>query len=253
MLRRINSTGRVKIPKADMSLLFTDEKDGCRLNGSIRIDGFGQPSFPAEPFLELRVKVGSHYDEFRSLRCSETVKIDYFFEGISKDHAPEVEVRIYGGGDPLASISHKGDWKEGLGDLQGMINMKLGSFKYPLWKFDLTDFFNVGPILWVSEDVAERKPFVLADDFKALVFPEMIRQVLHHVLVEEMYQRDYYQFNEISDKWMRWAFTRKGSPQYETTGSETQRHEWVNKITEVFTRECLALQMSQYTQDEEED
>ena len=237
MRRRINSTGRIKIPQQDMQLAFVDEANGCRLTGSVNIKKFHD--LPSS-LIELRVKMGGYYDDFRYFDACESVIVDQLYEGISADQKITAEVTVYPAGDPLATISRTGRFSQIIGDMQGLIAPFRGDFEYPLWKLKLDSINDAGVLIEVSTKVLDFKSFVMRSDFIALVAPDLLGQVLKSILIENDYNRHYANGSENEDKWIKFAFELEGSPMYKVNADEDQKADWIEKIKEVFTRDAIA-------------
>jgi hypothetical protein len=244
------------IEKQEMvSLVFEDEGDNCRLTGRIEIHHYHDLNSPATSKLELTVKCGRYFEEFRTIDCNPIVEIDQTYEGISKDSKPRVSACVYND-DEIALIEAYGDFQPGfIGDesTQSLIGMKRGEFKYPLWKLNFEDFDETGLWIEVSKEVPNMDILVRSDEFLGLVFPEIIGSVLHRILVVHPPYEGDLTGNDTEDKWIRWAFTRiPGVPQFDSTAGEEIRIEWIDDIKTNYAKEYLSSKLTKFTLNNEE-
>lgn len=237
MRRRINSTGRIKIPQQDMQLAFVDEANGCRVTGSVNIKNF--QDLP-DSMIEFRMKMGIYYDSLKYFDACESVAINELYEGLSADQKLTAEVTVYPLADPLATISRSGKFSQVIGDMQGLIAPYRGEFEYPLWKLKLDSINDDGVLILVSTKVLDYNAFVMRPDFIALVAPDVLGQVLKSILIDNEYNRHYANGSENDDKWIKFAFQLEGSPMYELNADDDQKMDWIEQIIEVFTRDAIA-------------
>lgn len=251
----LNSTNRKKIDKQDMaSLNFVNEGDSCRLVGEIELKDFA--SFSPNSKLELAVVCGRYFEEYTIHDCKQKISIDQSYKGISTANRPKIRACVYEN-DAAALIKASGSFLPKVDDTstKGLIGVKTGTFKYPLWKLALADIDEDGVYIEVSKDVQNRDELVRSDEFLALVFPEVIGRVLKHILLEgDGYSGSYLSGNEDQDKWIRWAFTTlPGVSSYVSDAPQDEMERWIDEIKVSFTKTYLPTKLSMYTEVQEEE
>jgi hypothetical protein len=100
------------------------------------------------------------------------------------------------------------------------------------WSLDLSD----GPLLQINRAVGNWSEVAASHEFRWLVLPEVVRRVLHYVIVEQrLRDPSDDDLNEWTGQWLHFATTLPGMEPL-SDQSEEQIEDWIDNAVEQFCR-----------------
>lgn len=240
MIRRLNFTRRKKIPRKHVSIRLLPSRDRAyRFAATIELEGLELPA-RARVFVEAyrsNVFMRFPFGTVGTLIPPEDPCLDQFPEGV----IPLFRVKVVGTGASegliLAAVDQLRPLRPGE---KPTVRLSLLPVEYQdlgqrVWALDLESV----PVLILNKslhhaaEVARSEP-----SFLALAYPEILRRVLHRVLIEEEVEDPAMDSGTWECQWLKFALGLKGVPSQPPTGSsEAAREaklEWIEAAVGAF-------------------
>ena len=240
MIRKFNYTGRKRILRSRITInLVPVQRGPSYFEASIDLTGIDLPK-RAEIFVEAyrrwffkRFHFGTvdriQQPEDRYLEDQDPRALIMFRVKVVE---PGARGRILAGADRI--VPHRTDEKPS--DKVSILPVDFVDLGRCLWRLDLE---SDPPILQLNSTVEEIKDVARSDPhFMALVYPEVVRQVLSRIVVEE----DYLDFDADPDDWQsQWLTfatnmlgTRHLPPSGHTEPVRQEKFRWIDDVVDAF-------------------
>ena len=235
---RLNYTDRIQIDREKVRLSVAMISAGTvKVTGDIVFD---RPSeYPASAEVHLYLRRAPHTRSSLSLGPVESkVMVDKEVQvpSLSSVDGLKVDVRIVNMDDPsrrilaiCQSVAIASD-EEDAAKMTGLLGVRKGDFRWPLWLLNLEELDSSGAWLEVSKLVEDFRSFSTSDAFLTLVLPEAIRQIATKIIQDENYNGDPSAGDEVQDKWVRYFVSIPGMGNFSGTMSPSERETFVEDV-----------------------
>jgi hypothetical protein len=233
---RLNYTNRIQIDKDKVHLSAATTSRGIvKVTGDIVVD---QPSdYPPSAEVHLYLRRAPHARFSLRLGPVESkMMVDADVPALTGVEGLKIDVRIVDMDDPsrrilaiCQSVALASD-EDGATKMTGLLGVRKGEFRWPLWLLKLEDLDSSGAWLEFSKSVEDFKSIPKSDAFKTLVLPEAIRQVAMKIIQEIKYDRDPSAGDEVQDKWVRWFVSLPGMGNFSGTMNDAERETFVEEV-----------------------
>ena len=242
MIRRLNYTGRRRIPRENIRIAIYRNGDMEEFDAAVRSVGLGLPD-AARLFVEAYHK--SDWMRFDYGTVGQQViprdrRLTAFYQGARI----LFRVKVVAVGDDGGKILAEADRILPLAvdddrDRDPLLPVRVvGGMDAEIWRLT----WEGGPVLELNRNEPEIKRLLTTDPrFKWLVLPEILRAVLTRVLLEEMDAEDE-SFDGAGKRWLEFAMSLhpEPPPSAEDRDAETVEH-WVNDAVAAFCRRHSTL------------
>jgi hypothetical protein len=235
MIRKFNYTGRKKIRRSDVSIDLLRDEDGRRFfNIRLRLADMELPA-SARVYVEAYHRSGYQRFDFGT---AQTMRIppDRRLDGISESVTPLFRVKVVdktaAHGRILASVDKVRPASVDLqpADSRALLFVEYDDLGNWIWQLDLDGDW---PVLKLNQDVDEISQIAVSDNrFSALVYPEVFRQILTRILIEDEHT-DPECDDDWPSLWLKLACTLPGmsAPR---PASTADRQAWIENAVEAF-------------------
>lgn len=251
MKRRINFTGRKRIPHANVQLVLEEQGDlPPRFSGSVDLSGLGLPD-------DARVYVEAYHKE--STQRFDCGKVGAFrfpknttLTDIDDSGAYNFRVKVLADSDGEARLAASADKiqarEPGTPNSEHEELLKVGRRQNTEgipWIVELPDFDNGLPLLLFNSSIPGATEKMRHDPvFRGLVLPAAIRQVLAKLMVDESLTDP--EPGSWQERWLRWSDRFADGPPPSPEEAEEQE-EWIDGVVSGFSKEaqlCLHIAKS---------
>lgn len=238
MIRKFNYTGRRKIPRSSLFFQLNPTGEGVfTFEASLNLSGL---HFPPEAELAVEAYRGTSLMRFPFGTVGNAVSpASTILAELPHGVIPLFRVKIVLDGRILAAadriVPHLDarEPKESV-CLLPVEFVDLGDL---VWKLDLSDS---QPILQVNSTIEGIRETVRVDNsFFSLVYPEIVRQILHHILIAENYGDEECDPDDWQSSWIRFAQEMPGVSQLPAKNvltSEQDKEFWIDEVVRAFCR-----------------
>lgn len=243
MIRRLNFTGRKRIPSERVRISIFRLPAGREFDARLRLDGLDLPG-SARVFVEAYHKFNYMRFDFGTVHALQPAldrTLSAFYEGarvlfrIKVVAADEDAGRVLAVADRIQPLS-----PDDRRDRDPLISVRtVKGMNQQIWRVN----WESGPVLELNVDEPEIKTRMTADPrFKSLVLPEVLRTVLTRILSDEMDADPESEDGRIAVRWLAFAADLHPS---EPPASEDRDGEsvevWVNGVVDGFCRRNRVL------------
>lgn len=239
---RLNYTDRIQIDRKKVNLSVATTSGGIvKVTGDIVFD---RPSdYPASAEVLLYLRRAPHTRLSFSLGPVESkVSVDeeVKIESLSSVDGLKIDVRIVNMDDPsrrilaiCQSVAIASDGEDPT-KVTGLLGVRKGDFRWPLWLLNLEELDSSGAWLEVSKSVADFRSFSTSNAFLTLVLPEAIRQIATKIIQGEKYSGDPSASDEVQDRWVRYFVSIPGMGNFSETMTPSEREAFVEDVVGQF-------------------
>ncbi len=242
MIRKFNYTGRKKIRRSDVSIDLLRDEDGRRMfNIRLQLADMELPE-NARVYVEAYHRSGYQRFDFGTAAALK-VPPDRRLDGISESATPLFRVkvvdrtaahgRILAAVDKIrpASVDHQP------ADSRSLLFVEYEDLGQRIWLLDLDGDW---PVLKLNQDVAEISLIAGSDNhFSALVYPEVLRQILTRILIEDEHT-DPDCDDDWPSLWLKLACTLPGMSD-RLPASKADRLAWIENAVEAFCADFAVM------------
>jgi hypothetical protein len=243
MIRRLNYTGRRKIPRENIRIALFRNNGVDEFDAVITTAGLDLPD-SARVFVEAHHKSDWMRFDFGTVAVPAIPsdrRLTIFYEGarilfrVKVVSAGEDSGKILAEVDRLTPISASDDR-----DREPLLPVRLvGNLEHQIWRVT----WNGGPVLELNKNEPECKHLLTADSrFKWLILPEVLRTVLARVLAEEMDEESEPGEGGPGQRWLDFAASVYPEP---PPAAEARDEEiidrWVDEVVAAFCRRHRAF------------
>jgi len=245
VIRRLNYTGRKRIPRSRVTVrLAPATAGGWRFVADFDLEGLG---FPPDASVFVEAYNASSYMRFAfGTVGARSEPPDARLRDITPAPLPRFRLKVVdarsrhglllGVADKLVplqpedSIAHK----------QSLLPVEFRDLGERIWRLDVSDW----PVLELNERVADLGEIARsADSFLALVYPEVVRRILHEALVGQEQDDPDFDEDDWTSLWIRYVCGLPGmEPPPERSieaGDEemrVRREDWIEAAVQAFCR-----------------
>jgi hypothetical protein len=243
MIRRLNFTGRKRIPADHVRIVIYKLPAGREFDARIRLDGFELPG-SARIFVEAYHKfiyMRFDFGTVHSIQPPMERSLSAFYEGARV----LFRVKIVASEDDPGKILAVADRIQPLSpddrrDRDPLIAVRtVKGMNQQIWRVN----WESGPVLELNVDEPEIKTRITADPrFRSLVLPELLRTVLTRILSDEMDSDQESEDGRVAARWLEFAADLHPSepPAPEDRDGESIEV-WVNGVVDGFCRRNSVL------------
>jgi hypothetical protein len=242
MIRKFNYTGRKKIRRSDVSIDLLRDDDGRRsFNIRLHLADMALP-INARLYVEAYHRAGCQRFDFGTVG-SMKIPRDRRLAAISESATPLFRVkvvdkttahgRILAAVDKIrpASVDHQP------ADSRSLLFVEYDDLGHRIWQLDLDGDW---PVLKLNRSVDEISLIASSDNrFSALVYPEVFRQILTRILIEDEHT-DPDCDDDWPSLWLKLACTLPGMS-VQLPVSKAGRLAWIENAVEAFCTNFDAL------------
>lgn len=245
MIRRLNYTGRKRVPRSRVTVrLVRDSGGGWRFIADFDLGGLGLPS-DASVFVEAYNASSYMRFPFGTVEAREE-PADTRLREITPSPLPKFRLKVVearrrhglllGVADKVVPLQPE----ESLAHKQSLLPVEFRDLGDRVWRLDVSDW----PVLELNERVADLGEIARsADTFLALVYPEVVRRILHEAVVEQEQSDPDFDEADWTSLWIRYVC---GLPGMEApperaidVGDDEMRvraEDWIEKAVQAFCR-----------------
>lgn len=241
MIRRLNYTGRKRIARARVSVrLLPSPAGGLRFDAAFDLAEYG---FPAASSVYIEAYNATSYMRFAfGTVGAHATPPDLLLREITPSPLPKFRLKVVdarrglllGVADqlvplqPEASLAHR----------QSLLPVEFRDLGERVWRLDVSDW----PVLELNERVADLGEIARSGDaFLALVYPEVVRRILHEAIVGQGQTDPDFDEADWTSLWLRYVCSLPGvdAPPETASGDEDARAQadaWIERAVQAFCR-----------------
>ncbi len=243
MIRRLNYTGRKRIARARATVrLVPAPGGGWQFDAEFDLHGY---DFPADASVFIEAYNATSYMRFdfgtvaaqrppRDLRLTEITA-----SPLPKFRLKVVDMRrglLLGVADKLVPLQPE----DALARKQSLLPVEFRDLGDRVWRLDLSDW----PVLELNQRIADLGEIARsADSFLALVYPEVVRRILHEALIVQEQTDPDFDDDDWTSLWLRYVCSLPGverppEPQPAASSEEAQAlaESWIERAVQAFCR-----------------
>ena len=238
MLRRLNYTGRRKIPRSLVTVRLLPAVDRVHsFNAQFDLSGL---TFPENSRVFVEAYNATSYMRFSFGTVGKpTTPNDLDLTDITPRPLPKFRLKVVDQTSKLGLLLGVSDKlvplrpDEDLTNKQSLLPVEFCDLGDEIWKLDLSDW----PVLELNnrvEGIGEMARS--AESFLALVYPEVVRNILHEIIVEQQQTDPGFDDSEWTTLWLRYACSLRGVGEPPSTPS-ADLTEWIDNAVQAFCRD----------------
>lgn len=239
MIRRLNYTGRKKIPRSRVAIRLVEGPRGVSLfTADYDLSGFDFPS-DARVYIEAYNPASYMRFAFGTIAApsepADARLVDVTLRPLPKFRLKVVDESerhglLLGVADKLVPLRPDED----LDNRQSLLPVEFCDLGDRAWKLDLGDW----PVLELNSRIEGLGEAARSGgSFLGLVYPEVIRALLHDIVIEQGQTDPELDDDDWPSLWLRYACTLPGvEPPPSDAGANARREEWVDDAVQAFCR-----------------
>ncbi|GAB4476630.1 MAG: hypothetical protein OHK0044_22610 [Burkholderiaceae bacterium] len=243
MIRRLNYTGRKRIPRARVTVrLVAAPAGGWAFDAEFDLQG---EAFPADSSVFVEAYNATSYMRFDFGTVAQPRQPpDLRLTDITPGPLPKFRLKVVdrryglllGVADKLLPLQPQ----EALARKQSLLPVEFRDLGDRIWRLDLSDW----PVLELNQRVGYLGEVARsADSFMALVYPEVVRRILHEALVVQEQTDPDFDEDDWTSLWLRYVCNLPGvpappQPQPNATAEEARAlaENWIERAVQAFCR-----------------
>jgi len=241
MIRRLNYTGRRRIARSQVTVRLVPSADGV---WSFDADfDLGEYDFPAQSSVFIEAYNATSYMRFGFGTVGKVeVPADRRLTDITPTPLPKFRLKIVDRSERHGLLQGVADKlvaflpEEDLEHRQSLLPVEFHDLGEQIWRLDLTDW----PVLELNSRIADLGEVARsADWFLGLVYPEVVRRILHAVVIEQGVNDPDFDDADWTSLWLRFACSLPGveaPPEGESEDARTRQRDWIEHAVQAFSR-----------------
>jgi len=241
MMRRLNYTGRRRIPRAQVTVRLVPDPDGVlSFDAEFELSGY---DFPPESSVYVEAYNATSYMRFAfGTVGARAVPQDRRLSEITPSPLPKFRLKVVDNrerhglllavADKLVPLRPEEDETH----KQSLLPVDFRDLGERIWRLDLSDW----PVLELNRRIADLGEAARsADSFLALVYPEVVRRILHAALIEEDQSDPDFDESDWTSLWLRYACALPGvPPPPDDMGADAaaRKEQWIEGAVQAFCR-----------------
>lgn len=243
MIRRLNYTGRKRIARARVTVrLLPAPEGGWRFDAEFDLTEAG---FPTEANVYIEAYNATSYMRFAfGTVGAPTPPPDLLLREITPSPLPKFRLKVVdtrqglllGVADKLVPLRPD----ESLEHKQSLLPVEFRDLGERVWRLDLSDW----PVLELNQRIADLAEAARSgDSFLALVYPEVVRRILHEAIVVEEQTDPEFDASDWTSLWLRYVCSLPGveAPPERGLGvpaeeARAEAERWIARAVQAFCR-----------------
>ena len=241
MIRRLNYTGRKRVSRSRVTVRLLPSPDGgWRFDAEFDLAEYG---FPDDSSVYIEAYNATSYMRFAfGVVGARTAPPDLSLREITPSPLPKFRLKVVdarrglllGVADKLVPLQPE----ESLAHRQSLLPVEFRDLGERIWRLDVSDW----PVLELNERVADLGEIARSgDSFLGLVYPEVVRHILHEAIVEQGQTDPDFDDADWTSLWLRYVCGLPGveAPPEPAAGDEKARalaEEWIERAVQAFCR-----------------
>jgi hypothetical protein len=241
MMRRLNYTGRRRIPRSRITVRLVPEPDGVwSFDAQFDLNGY---DFPPESSVYVEAYNATSYMRFTfGTVGAYAAPQDRRLGEITPSPLPKFRLKVVdnrerhglllGVADQLVPLRPEEDETH----KQSLLPVDFRDLGERIWRLDLSDW----PVLELNRRIADLGEMARsADSFLALVYPEVVRRILYAAIVEEGQTDPDFDESDWTSLWLRYACTLPNvEPPPDGVGEDAlaRKEQWIEQAVQAFCR-----------------
>lgn len=239
MMRRLNYTGRRRIPRAKVTVRLVPAAGGVwAFDADYDLAEFG---FPPTSRVYVEAYNATSYMRFAfGTVAKREPPADLRLAEITPSPLPKFRIKVVDDrqglllavADKLVPLRPEEDETR----KQPLLPVEFTDLGERVWRLHVTDW----PVLELNRRIADvGEAARSADSFLALVYPEVVRQILHAVLFDEDQADPDFDASDWTSLWLRYACALPGvepPPQGIGEDAAARKAQWIEQAVEAFCR-----------------
>jgi hypothetical protein len=237
MIRRLNYTGRLRIPREDVRIFVIERQDmPAAFKADLDLSGYGLPD-DAKVYIEAyRQTVWMRFPFGTAAKPAQPDSTE-----LTEFDSPEAilfRVRVTSVEGADGKLLAEADRIRGRNteerdeDVEPLLPVIPGELGAQVWALEIDD----RPRLVINKELWDWKAVALAPPFVSLVYPAVFRQILDNILGDEYFDTD--DPDDWRSQWLRFAMLIPGVPEIpeDKTNSDNLR-DWASDVVASFCRQ----------------
>lgn len=238
MIRRFNYTGRKKIPRSKVSISLNEGPEKILTFDAI-VDLEGLPVPPsANIFIEAHRRA-----YFKRFPCG-TVSAPKFtarriLEGLDSNALVRFRVKVVDKKGRIIAVADNiipRRTEEEAAEKLCLLPVDFVDLGHAIWRLDLESDW---PTLQLNKNMEDIREVARSDNnFLALVYPEVVRQIFYKIIVEEDHTDPETDPDDWMSNWLRYAVDLLGKKQMPSSGQsepiKQEKLKWIEDAVEAF-------------------
>jgi hypothetical protein len=243
MIRRLNYTGRKRIARARAAVrLIPAPSGGWAFDVEFDLEGY---DFPADANVFVEAYNATSYMRFDfGTVAARRPPPDLRLTEVTSSPLPKFRIKVVdsrhglllGVADKLVPLHSE----DALAGKQSLLPVEFRDLGDRIWRLDVSDW----PVLELNRRFADLGEIARsADSFVALVYPEVVRQVLHEALIVQEQTDPDFDEDDWTSLWLRFACSLPGvdaPPEAQPGSSADEAHAltegWIERAVQAFCR-----------------
>ncbi len=238
MIRRFNYTGRKKIPRLIVSISLSQTPEGFLvLDATADLDGLMLPA-NANIFVESYRRA-----YFKRFSCGTVSNPkfpkNYVLEGVDPHSLVMFRIKVV---DKKGCIVAGADriiprrTEEELTDRLCILPVDFVDLGQSIWRLDLSSDW---PSLQLNKRIENIREIARSDSsFLTLVYPEVVRQILYKILIEEDHTDPETDIDDWMSQWLKFVIDLTGDRRLPASGESEpivqEKLKWIDDVVETF-------------------
>jgi hypothetical protein len=241
MMRRLNYTGRRRIPRSRVTVRLVPEPDGVwAFDAGFDLSGY---DFPPESSVYVEAYNATSYMRFAfGTVGAYAAPEDRRLTEITPSPLPKFRLKVVDNRERHGMLLAVADKlvplrpEEDETHKQSLLPVDFRDLGERIWRLDLSDW----PVLELNRRIADLGEVARsADSFLALVYPEVVRRILYAAIVEEGQTDPDFDESDWTSLWLRYACTLPNvEPPPDGVGEEAlaRKEQWIEQAVQAFCR-----------------
>ncbi len=251
MLRRINYTGRLKVNREDFQITIRrNAGKPPSFDALLKLDDYGLPK-DAQVFIEVQKKMfymRFNYGSVASRTLPSNTELALFpsVDGLT------FRVKVISNEEPQGKLLAEGDFRAIDIEMDKVSRIPLlpgrqADLGDRIWKLSMEE----GDVhLEINSKLPDWESVARSDEFKALIYPDVITQVLTHIfLIEKHFE---WESTGWMSRWLRFCKDLPGMPDVPEEGdSQEEIIAWIDAAASILARRLTCLEVYQTSRSQE--
>lgn len=241
MIRRLNYTGRRRIARSQVTVRLVSGRDGVSsFDAEFDLKDY---DFPAGSRVFVEAYNATSYMRFDFGTVGKPVAPrDRRLAEITPSPLPKFRLKVVDRSDRHGQLQGVADKlvplrpDEDLEHKQSLLPVEFRDLGERIWKLDLSDW----PVLELNKRIADLGEIARSSDwFLGLVYPEVVRRILHTAVVEMDQTDPDFDDSDWTTLWLRYVCSLPGvgePPDGSSEDARTRQRDWIEGAVDAFSR-----------------
>lgn len=241
MIRRLNYTGRKKISRSKVTVRLSAAGSGVyAFNIDFDLSGYEFPP-DAKVFVEAYNSASYMRFPFGTVAARHEPK-DVRLLDVTARPLPKFRLKVVDQSERYSLLLGVADKliplrpQEELSNKQSLLPVDFSDLGDQVWRLDLSDW----PVLELNSRIDSIAEVARSgDSFLGLVYPEVVRQILHEIVIGQEQTDPGFDDSEWTSLWLRYVCALPGMsepPEGASEEARTRREDWIEDAVQAFCR-----------------